>query len=1364
MRPAGPQVQNAGAVGAITGMTGVPSSQTELSPDQKRDMLVELMRRDASGIRLCPLSLAQLRLWFLEQLEPGTGAHNVSSGLRLRGELDFQALRRAVERIVARHEPLRATFRALRGEVFQRIEPDVRVEIPEVDLRALPDEVREREAYQKAGEEGSKPFDLEHGPLLRLKLIRIRDSENILLFTMHHLVGDGWSIGVFIDELLEHYEADIERRRCRLPPIRIQYADYVAWQRDSLNDGETARQLEYWKTRLAGIGSPLELPADRARPGEQSFLGAVVSAPVPSSLIARLRGLAQREETTLFTVLLAAFQVLLYRYSHQEDICVGVPVAGRNLLEAEALIGLFVNTVVIRSVLSGNPTFSSLLHDVRNTLLEAHANQDLPFERIVEELQPKRSLSHNPIFQVMMTALEEPRSNRKVAGLTTSQYGAPTSISPLDLTLYVVEAADGSFWWRFQYSTALFDSERISRMIGHYQTLLNAILENPNRRIGDLDLLTAGELEQFSEWNSTAGDYPRKCVHTLIADQAARTPDRVAVVFEDRQLTYAELHRQALRVAAALSAAGAGPGALVGVCIERSLEMIAGVLGVLHCGAAYVPLEPTDPPARLAFKIADAGVKALLSQSSLAERLPPSAAKCVLIEEALATPAKSVPGTHDPESLAYVIFTSGSTGKPKGVCVPHRALANLLNAMQQAPGLGENDRLLAITNLSFDISALELFLPLITGARLVIASKETVADGSRIRESLRRYAITTMQATPSTWRMLIEAGWSAGEGNLKVLCGGEALSPDLAEGLSKRSDSVWNLYGPTETTVWSSRSLVKEQGRPSIGQPIQNTRFYVLDSRMRRVPAGIPGELYIGGDGVANGYLNRPDLSDERFVENPFDAGGGKLYKTGDSVRYRGDGEVEYLGRLDLQVKVRGHRIELGEVESAVALHPGVRRSLALVREDVPGDQQLVCYVVPEPGADLRASELRSTIRDKLPGFMVPGIVVLPSFPLNENAKVDLASLPAPAAEGRASTEPRSDAERQLLSIWKRLLRKQDIGIYDNFFDLGGHSLLAMRLLSEIARVFGQRLPVATLFKAQTVEQMAAVLGERTSDSRVSPGTRPPQPHRPLLFVVPTAAGNAFLYAEFAGHLGSDRPIHVLQPAGLEAAGEPLESIEAMAEHFIRQMRTLQPHGPYHLVGFCLGGIIAFEMAQQLIASGEEAPLLILVETWHPTYVPLVRCAPAARRALTFLVRGLVRRISALLTPSPREVLASLRETCAIAREMILRQDIYRGDRYKRDRDLVVEITHRAVSQYTPTPYSGSVVLILAGNLENNADSDPRMVWGELARGGCAVVRTPASNFGELLKRPHVKVLAESVATRLQEASAAVCPSGSSVS
>jgi amino acid adenylation domain-containing protein len=1346
-------------------MNVISPRRTELSPEQKRDLLVELMDHDASAIRLCPLSLAQQRVWFLEQLEPGTAAHNISSGLRLKGDLDTGALRRAVACIVARHETLRTAFVTLRGEVFQRVSPTAEVEIPLVDLRAFPDESREREAYQIACEEAGRPFDLERSPLLRLKLIQLRAEEHLLLFTMHHLVSDGWSIGLLVQELIEHYEADTQNRPCHLPPVRIQYADYAEWQRESLDDQKLVQQIQYWKTRLAGIEPLLELPADHMRPAEQSSLGATVSVPAPAPLIEGLRELAQRQGTTLFTVLLAAFNVLLYRYSGQEDICIGVPVAGRRVVETEALIGLFVNTLVIRTDHAGNPKFRDLLAEVRDTALEAHANEDLPFEKIVEDLQPKRSLTHNPIFQVMMTALTEPLRNRGFAALTASQYTVGSSNSLLDLTAFVVEGADGSTWWRFQYSTALFDSARIWRMIGHYQTLLGSILQNPDRRIGDLALLTDEEVEQFSAWSGVAANYPRKCVHALIAEQAARSPDRVAVVFEEKQLTYTELHQQALRVATVLRAAGAGPGSIVAVCLERSLEMILGVLGVFHTGAAYLPLDPAEPATRRSFKMEDSGATLLLTQESLVASLSHIAGRRVVIEEALAGPPGNAVETPDPEGLAYVMFTSGSTGKPKGVCVSHRALVNLLSSMRRQPGLAENDRLLAVTNLCFDISALELFLPLITGARLVIAARETVADGPKLLENLQRHAITMMQGTPSTWRMLIEAGWSRANSDLpatsslKVLCGGEALPAGLANELTTRSDFVWNLYGPTETTVWSSVSLVRENCPVTIGRPIQNTQFYVLDRRMRRVPVGKPGELYIGGDGLANGYLNRPELTNERFVANPFTTDGGKLYKTGDEVRYRADGEVEYLGRLDLQVKIRGHRIELGEVESIAAQHPAVRQALAIVREDAPGDQRLVCYVVPERGAEVRAAELRAAMKDKLPDFMIPAIVVLESLPLTENGKIDLVGLPPPDKKKSAAGEPCNAVQRKLLAIWKQVLRLNEIGITDNFFDLGGHSLLAMRLLAEVDRAFGQRLPVATVFRAQTIEQMAAFLSQRPSTPLSSLLTLQPLGLQPPLFVVPGAFGNALAYTELARCLGSDQPVHVLQPVGLEGDGKPLERIEAIAEHFIGEIRKVQPHGPYRLMGFCIGGIVAFEMAQQLIASGGEPPLLALVETWHPRSIPEIDGAPAELRPLIFLVRGLGRHLGIMLRLSPLKSFRHLRENISIVREMILRRDVYREDTRKRYLDLVVEANYRAGSRYIPAAYAGRILLFFAGNLKVEADSDTRLVWRELAREECLVVRTAAGDAAELLKKPHVKALADNLAEWLRESSSPVSAS-----
>jgi amino acid adenylation domain-containing protein len=1242
----------------------------------------------------------------------------------------------------------------LRGVVFQRVLPTTELQVATVDLRALADDIRDREAYQIACKEAGKPFDLQCAPLLRMTLLRLRDEENILLFTMHHLISDGWSMGVFVDELVEIYEADIENRPCHLPSLSIHYSDHAEWQRKSLGEEEFARQTAYWRTRLGGIEVPLELPADRTRPAEQTFLGEVVTAPAPVPLIKRLEAFAHREDTSLFTVLLAAFNVLLYRYTHQEDICVGVPVAGRRLLETEALIGLFVNTLAIRTNLSGNPRFRDLLAEVQDVSLEAHANQDLPFEKIVEELQPRRSLAENPVFQVMMTVLKEPLSYRQLKSLRASAYVVATSSSLFDLTVFVVETADGSVWWRFQYSKDLFDAVRIQRMVLHYQTLLHSILQNPEGRIADLPLLTGEELQQFSDWNDTFADYPKKCVHALIADQVAHSPDRVAVVFEEKELTYSELHDQARRVAASLRDKAVVPDSVVAVCFERSLEMIVGVLGVLYSGAGYVPLDPAEPAARIAFKMADSGAKLLLTHRQLTARLSFNAGKCLLIENALTMPPGNVPETQDPEHLAYVAFTSGSTGKPKGVCVPHHALVNLLSAMQREPGLEENDSLLAVTNLSFDISALELFLPLIAGARVVIASRDAVVDGRKLLENLRRHAITTMQATPSTWQMLIEAGWTRADCRLKVLCGGEALPVRLANELTQRSASVWNLYGPTETTVWSSLSRIREHLPVTIGRPIQNTQFYILDRRMRRVPVGISGELYIGGDGLTNGYLNRPELTNERFVANPFSTDSCELYKTGDEVRYRPDGEIEFLGRLDFQVKVRGHRIELGEVEAIAAQYQDVRQTLAMVRQDAPGGARLVCYIVPHHGAHVCASELRAAMAEKLPDYMVPAIVILESLPVTANGKIDLTSLPATDERRRNGGKPRNQAEARLLTIWKQVLQLDRIGITDNFFDLGGHSLLGMRLLTEIDNAFGQRLPIATVFRAPTIAQMAAIMNQRIPMPRSSLITLQPQGYGPPLFVVPTAEGNALHYGDFVRVLGSDQPVYMLQPVGFEGE-RPLDRVQTIAEHFVREIRKVQPRGPYRLAGFCVGGIIAFEMAQQLVASGEEPPLLMLIETWHPSSVPLEPSAPAMLRPWIFFGRAVGRHLGALRGLPPDEVFRYLRGSGAIIKEIILRRDVYRGDRYKRYREIVVDATHRAASRYVPAPYPGPVLLFLAGNLQVEADSDTRLIWRDLARGGATVVRTRARDFGELVRKPHVRTIAENLAEPLREPSTA---------
>ncbi|HEY6344892.1 MAG TPA: amino acid adenylation domain-containing protein [Bryobacteraceae bacterium] len=1324
-------------------MKSIDPSRAGLSSQQKRELLARHMDPGFAGLRLCPSSFAQQRLWFLEQLEPGTASNNICSGLRLIGDLDTQALRRAVARIVERHDTLRTSFVSVADELFQRVSLSVNIDIPLLDLRALPGDAREPEAYRLASEECNAPFDLQSSSLLRVKLIQTGDREHILVFTMHHLVSDGWSMGVFVEELVELYQAELERRPSRLPPPEIQYARYAEWQRETIHSPELARQIQYWRTRLAGIDSRLELPGDPVPPAEQSAISGVASIPAPPSLMEGIKTLAQGQGTTPFTVLLATLGVLLHRYSQQQDLCIGVPVAGRRLLETEALIGLFVNPLVVRIDLSGNPKFRDLLAGVHDALLEAHSNQDLPFERIVEELQPKRSLTHHPIFQVMMTALKAPLRERTFAGLTVCPYAVGASGSPLDLTVFVVEASDGSTWWRFQYNTTRFHSARIWRAIGHYQTLLNGILRNPDQRIGSLELLTPGELEQFSAWNDTAATYPPNCLHELIAEQAARSRDRIAAVFGEKRLTYNELDVNASRVAAVLRAAGAGPGVLVAIYMERSLEMLVGLLGILKSGAAYVPLDPDEPAARCSLKIEDSGAQIILTQASLASHLSPVSGTRISIEDAVKAPLECPAVAQDPESLAYVIYTSGSTGKPKGVCVSHRALVNLLTSMRREPGLQQGDRFLAVTNLCFDISALELFLPLLVGAQVVIASKETAVDGASLLDHLRRYSITAVQGTPATWRILLAGGWSRESGNQKVLCGGEALPPALGGELLNCSDCVWNVYGPAETTVWSSVSRVREEGGVAIGRPIQNTRFYVLDRRMMRVPVGIPGELYIGGSGLAHGYLNNPELTCERFVADPFFEG--KLYRTGDEVRFRADGEIEYLGRLDFQVKLRGHRIELGEVEFIATQYPGVSQALALVREDAFGDPRLVCHVVPQRGSQLRAADLLAAMKSRLPDYMIPSIVILDSLPLTRNGKIDLANLPEPTLE-TTPTRPPTAIEQQLLEIWKQLLKRKGIGIADNFFDVGGHSLLAMKLLSEVASAFGGRsLPVAAIFRAPTVEQMAALLSLKPSKSSSSVVTLQPLGLQPPLFLIPGAYGNAVAYADFARSFGSDRPIHLLEPVGFEGRGRPLERIEEVAANFLQEIRKVQPRGPYRLIGFCIGGIVAFEMAQQLVAAGEETPWLAMVETWHPRSVPETprRSAPRALRPFVFFARGLGRHVRAMLRLPPREALRYFREKSPIIREMIVRRDVYRGIEYKRYIDFVVEAAYRAGSRYDPASYAGDILLFIAGNLKVEAGWDTRLAWRELARDGCAVVRLAAGNAAEVLKKPYVKALAD---------------------
>jgi amino acid adenylation domain-containing protein len=905
-----------------------------------------------------PLSFGQKQLWFLNQLEPDKPAYNEPVLIRFSSRLNPDALEKALNELVKRHEILRTCFSTVDGQPVQIIREAQPITLPVVNLASITSESdRDAEALRLATEEAKRPFNLSSGPLLRGILIQLSSTDSRLYLTLHHIIFDGVSLNnVLLPELAELYKVEAGLAS-PLPNLPIQYADFAHWQQQWLQESVLDSQLAYWKQQLADVPM-LQLPADRPRPAVATFRGAKQYLTLPKSLTEALKRLSRENGVTLFATLLAAFKTLLYRYTGTDDIVIGTVTAGRNRPELENLIGFFVNTLVLRTDFAGTPNFQQLLKRVQEVVLAAYTHQDVPFQRLVEKVQPERNLSQNPLFQVMFVLQPPVPANELGWDLRQLDAGVDTGTAKLDLNVDLEETAQGMIG-RVEYSTDLFDAATITRMLGHFQTLLEGIAANPALPLSQLPLLTADEQQQIQLWNDTAADYPlNACIHHLFESQVEKTPDAIAVVFENQQLTYRELNTRANQLAHHLMDLGVGPEDLVGLCVERSLEMLIGLLGILKVGGAYVPLDPAYPSERLAFMLEDARVPVLLTQSHLAQSLPKhqaGGAGILPITVCLDSPwqTNNLASNENPISgiaannRAYVIYTSGSTGKPKGVQICHQAVVNFLSSMRETPGLTAEDTLLSVTTLSFDIAALELFLPLSVGARVVLASRQVASDGRQLLDTLDQSGATVMQATPATWRLLLEAGWS-GSGQLKILCGGEALPRELANQLTARCKELWNLYGPTETTIWSAACEVKPgNATVSIGHPIANTQIYLLDRHLVPVPIGVPGELHIGGAGLSLGYLNRPNLTAERFIANPFShQATSRLYKTGDLARYLPDGNIEYLGRIDHQVKIRGFRIETGEIEAVLRQHPEVRETVVLVREDAPGDKRLVAYIL----------------------------------------------------------------------------------------------------------------------------------------------------------------------------------------------------------------------------------------------------------------------------------------------------------------------------------------------------------------------------------------------------------------------------------
>ncbi|HEU4881000.1 MAG TPA: amino acid adenylation domain-containing protein [Longimicrobium sp.] len=1332
-----------------------------------------------------PLSFSQERMWFLHRMGQGE-IYTLAIPLRLSAALDAAALERSLGEVVRRHDSLRTTFREVDGVPVQTVAPFAGFALPVEDVPGADEAEREAEARRRVAEETARPFDLVAGPLFRARLLRLEPTEHVLIVCMHHIVSDGWSTGVLFREMWALYAAYTEGRESPLPPLPLQYADYAAWQRREWR-GLEARSLAYWMDRLGDAPTLLELPADHPRPPAQSFRGGTVPVNVPRKVAEGLREVGRSEDATPFMVVLAAFQVLLGRYAASEDVLVGTLVPGRARPETQGLIGLFTHTLVLRADLGGDPSFREMVRRARQTVLGAHEHQDLPFGRLLEELQPERSLSHSSLFQVLYQLDEAegpPPAPRPGPRVRTMEPARQTARFDLSLLLHAGERGIGGV---LEYSADLFERGTVRRMVQHLERVLEQAAADPDRHLSRLELMSRTDRDRVVAWNRTTARYPAdRCIHHLFADQAARTPDAPAVVCGGESLTYRELDARANRLAHHLARLGVGPEVRVGLCLERSPQLMVALLGVLKAGGAYVPMDPGHPAERLAYMLDDSGVAVLLTEERLRASLPARDGIRVIGLDGEWARIAAEGGEAPPESgvtsenLCYVIYTSGSTGRPKGVAMHHRGVCNYIHWGVRAYGANSGNGAPVFTSMSVDLTVTNL-LPLFAGRPVHLLPEaspiEALAETLKERPGFGLIKITPIHL--GLLNALLTPEQAAGAAGTLVI-GADFLSAEPTVFWQEHAPGVrlMNEYGPTETVVGCSAYVLPpgrhRVGAVPVGHPIQNLTFYVLDARGEPVPVGLPGELYIGGAGVARGYLGRPGLSAEKFLPDPFAQAGARMYRTGDRARWLADGNLMILGRTDNQVKLRAYRVELGEVEAVLRRHEGVRECLAMVREDRPGDRRLVAYVVGRADADALGEHARRS----LPEYMVPTLVMLDAFPQTSTGKVDRRALPAPEHAGACAEPeaPRSFVEVQLLHLWEELLGVSPIGPTQDFFELGGNSLLALRLFAQVRSRLGCDLPLATLFAGTTVRQMAeAVLEERRGGAApawgAGPTVVPLQPHGtlPPLFCVHPAGRDVHGYIHLVRHLGGDQPVFGLRDGGAELH-RPLAQIAA---GHVGALRAVQPEGPYHLLGWSFGGTVAYEMAVELERQGQQVAFLGMLDTPGPGAVDeawgemedaeLVAglagdvavqmgrpfdLAPDALRGLT-LEEQLHRAADALHAQGaapPGFESASLRES------------------YE-----VVKARSASREGYVPGRFGGRVTVFEAQDLSAGMDPEQaeriRAAWSEEERRTlfwCRVVDDRVEVHGvpgthvSIGMEPHVRVLAERVRASLAAARAAV--------
>jgi amino acid adenylation domain-containing protein len=1301
-----------------------------------------------------PLSYAQSRLWFMHHLEPGNSSYNIPITMRLIGPLDVNALTQTLNEIVRRHEVLRTTFVMTDKEPLQVVASARTIQLPVLDLSPLERSAREAEVVELVTAGGRYSFDLSREFLFRASLLRLGEKEHVVSLVIHHIVSDGWSMSVLVRELEILYAAFSTGRLSPLPELPIQYADYALWQRQPAQEEQISQQVEYWKVQLADAPPLLNFPTDRPRPAVQSSRGAREAFVLSPGLTEALKTLSVEHEVTLFMTLLGAFQVLLMRYAGQEQISVGSPIAGRNYVQTEDLIGLFATTLVLHTDLRGDPPFAELLTRVRETALGAYAHQDVPFERLVEELQPARSLAQSPLFQVMFVLQNTPQPKLEIAGLRLDPIGIEATRTKFDLTLSVVEGTSG-LKAVFEYNTDLFDIGTIKRLAGNLKVLLQSVVKEPEQRLSRLSLLTAAEEEQIERWNSTTSEYNREqCLHDCFEAQVARTPDSVALVVGDLRYCYRELEERANRLAHYLRELDVGPEMLVGILMDRSVEMVVALLAVLKAGAGYVPLDPAYPRQRLRWMLEDSAVAVLLTESKYDETLLQHGVRIVCMDTDSAAIAQHSSQQLDvgvtANNLAYVIYTSGSTGRPKGVAIEHQSVVALIHWAHKCFSSDQLAGVLASTSICFDLSVFELFGPLCAGGTVILADNVLALPLLSAASE-----VTLINTVPSAFAELLRSDYVP-ETVRTINLAGEALSQKLAQAVQQQGSvsALYNLYGPTEDTTYSTCSLVplESDRAPTIGRPIANTKAHVLDRHLHLVPMGIIGDLYLSGDGLARGYLNRPILTSEKFIPNPFDHnGGGRLYKTGDLGRYRSDGELEYIGRTDHQVKIRGYRIELAEIEAVLAQHPAIREAVVISRENDTGEKSLLaCLVTRKDIAVPNIRELRDYLKQQLAEYMVPtSFSFIDKLPLSPNGKVNRDALDqgpviAPPLETRC-VPARDFIELRLLRIWEEVLSIRPISVTDNFFEIGGHSLLALRVVSVIAKQFGRNLSLTSFFQAATIEQLASLLRRRNDQVEQkslveiqSLGFKRP------FFCIHPASGNVLCYLDLARHLDPDRPFYSFKSKGLDELEPPISDIATMANRYIEELLKVQPEGFYLLGGYSMGGIVAFEMAQQLQARGKSVRLLALLDTQAPDRETKLQLEDHDGLMISF-ARELGLSFESLTLSSDRLSNPNLDEKLTYVLAAATRQRLLPADIEQEQIRRLWQVFYtnaRARQNYIPQVYPGRLTLFNARDGRPGNSGDSSNGWNQVAAGGIDIKELPGDHYS-MVREPHVRSLSE---------------------